>query len=299
VLAAAIVALPVAAVVIIAGVLGGGAPRVAGPSPGAPGTAAGTLAQLASRAARQPPVIPHRGQYLYIRSLSDYPAVANNTCVTHEVDHSQMWIGADASGLQRDTFGPPRFSSAADRASCHHMHAGRAIKGRQDAWFAPGCLVLAPVADLGALSTDPRVLLRQMRRYDGGPRTAAEDFVHVGDFLRNTDASPALRAALLRALALIPGVTVGTVRDHLGGAGIGVAIDHAGQRSELIFAAVTGALIGEAGSGPSAGEDYWVVYEEQRVVDVLPHPPVRLDPPCGTGGEGRMRRTSDGMLSSG
>ena len=59
---------------------------------------------------------------------------------------------------------------------------------------------------VNALSTDPGTLLVQMRRADGGPRSAGEDFVHVGDFLRETDARPALRAALYRATALIPGV---------------------------------------------------------------------------------------------
>jgi hypothetical protein len=78
--------------------------------------------------------------------------------------------------------------------------------GTSNLWFAPRCFSIGPNDDVNALSTDPRKLFVQMRRADGGPRSAGEDFVHVGDFLLETDARPALRAALYRAAAPIPGV---------------------------------------------------------------------------------------------
>ena len=61
--------------------------------------------------------------------------------------------------------------------------------GTSNLWFAARCFSLGPTNDLQSLSTNPRVLLRQMRRIDGGPDNPAEDFVHIGDFLRETDAS--------------------------------------------------------------------------------------------------------------
>jgi hypothetical protein len=57
-----------------------------------------------------------------------------------------------------------------------------------------------------SLSTDPAPLLRQIHKLDGGLNTSAEEFVNVGDALRETPIPPATRAALCRAVALIPGV---------------------------------------------------------------------------------------------
>jgi hypothetical protein len=124
--------------------------------------------------------------------------------------------------------------------------------------------------------------LRQMRRLDGGPRTAAEDFVHVGDFLRGTDARPALRAALYRAAALIPGVQLlGTVRDHDGRRGFGVAFTRHGVRNELIFSPRTAALLGEQSSGKTSGSSSWTVYLGSHLVRRVPDPsPVALTSPC-------------------
>jgi hypothetical protein len=71
--------------------------------------------------------------------------------------------------------------------------AGQSHHGRgysSHTWFGAGCLPVEPTHNWRNLSTDPHALLRQMRRIDGGPHTSAEDFVHVGDFLRNTDAPP-------------------------------------------------------------------------------------------------------------
>jgi len=123
-------------------------------------------------------------------------------------------------------------------------------------------------------STDPRKLLVQMRLADGGPRSAGEDFVHVGDFLRETDARPALRAALYRAAALIPGVRLlGTVRDHLGRSGLGVAY----RNHELIFNPQTAALMAEQ----TIGDSGWTVYLASHVVNRLPRrSPLPLTPPC-------------------
>jgi hypothetical protein len=150
-----------------------------------------------------------------------------------------------------------------------------------------------------ALSTNPRTLLQQMRRIDGGPPGPAEDFVHVGDFLRETDASPAVRAALYRAAALIPGVKLlGMVRDHLHRRGLGVAYDSHGVRHELIFNSRTSALMGEEDTGPP-GSESWAVYLTSRVVDRLPQrPPVRLSPPCVNGG-GYATHTSRGDVMTG
>jgi hypothetical protein len=139
-----------------------------------------------------------------------------------------------------------------------------------------------------------------MRRLDGGPRTAAEDFVHVGDFLRETDASPALRAALYRAAGLIPGVRLlGTVRDHNGRTGLGVALDSAGVQHELIFNPRTSALMGEADRGSTPGSDDWAVYLQLRVVSKLPKPSPRPLTPACIAGAGRGHNVPGGTVITG
>jgi hypothetical protein len=222
-----------------------------------------------------------------VRSVDDYPAFAGDSgCVISAVQHREVWIGADGSGLLRESSGPPTFSSPADQANCQKASSDvLGTAGTSNQWFAADCFELGPTNDMQSLSTDPSTLLAQMRTIDGGPLTPAEDFVHVGDFLRETDASPALRAALYRAAAQIPGVQLlGTVQDHLGRQGLGVALTTDTVRHELIFNSETAALMGEQSFGSAAGSNSWAVYLDSRLTDTLPAPsPVPLTPPCNRG----------------
>ena len=94
------------------------------------------------------------------------------------------------------------------------------------------------------------------RRIEGGPPGPAEDFVQVGDLLRETDASPALRAAIYQVAAKIPGVVaLGTVTDHAGRSGIGLAYDDHGVQSALIFDPATSALLGETDDRDRGGRE--------------------------------------------
>jgi hypothetical protein len=265
---------------------------------------AAALGRLAQIAASGPSLIPGPGQYLYVDSENDYSADASTgqtSCITYAADQRQVWIAANGSGLLQDTTAPPMFTSASDRAICSSMKPSPlTASGTSKLWFAARCFELGPGNDMQALSTNPRTLLRQMRRLDGGPAGPAEDFVHVGDFLRETDASPAVRAALYRAAALIPGVhLLGIVRDHVGRPGLGVAYDSHGVRHELIFNPKTSALMGEQDIGSAPGADAWAVYLTSRVVDRLPHqPPIPLTPPCVNGG-GYVTQTSLGDVQTG
>lgn len=259
-----------------------------GGEPGATPAAAAALERLARIVAAGPSLVPGPGQYLYVRSVNDYPAFSQGgrgqmPCVSAAVDHRQVWIAADGSGLLRESTGPATFTSAADQARCQALsHTSESAGAASNLWFAAGCFQLGPTNDMDSLSTDPGTLLAQMRTIDGGADTPAEDFVHVGDFLRETDASPALRAALYRAAALIPGVELlGTVQDHLGRQGLGVALTTDGVRHELIFNSQTAALMGEQSTGSTPGSNSWAVYLDSSLVENQPYPsPLPLDPPC-------------------
>ncbi len=277
----AAVAAVIAGVVLALGLVGSG--PSSGPSP----AVAAVLDRLARVAASGPSLVPRARQYLYVDSMSDYAAFAvggrGKACISYATDHRQIWIATDGSGLLRETSGPSTYTSLSDRALClSMMPPPTSAGGTSNLWFAARCVQLGPTNDMQEMSTNPRTLLRQMRRIDGGPPGPAEDFVHVGDFLRETDANPALRAALYRAAALIPGVHVlGLVRDHIGRLGLGVALVAHHVRNELIFDQRTAALLGEQSTGKAPGSSSWAVYLSSRLVDRVPYPaPVALTPPC-------------------
>jgi hypothetical protein len=164
--------------------------------------------------------------------------------------------------------------------------------GASNLWFAPHCFSIGRTDDGNALSTDPDTLLVQMRRADGGPRSAGEDFVHIGDLLLETYARPALRAAPYQAAALIPGVRLlGTVRDHYGRNGLGVAY----RNNVLVFNPRTAELVAER----TIGAPDWTVYLASRVVNRLPRrSPLPRTPPCGNHG-GYVTHTSAGDVQTG
>ncbi|MDX6480297.1 MAG: hypothetical protein QOG85_807 [Gaiellaceae bacterium] len=269
----AFAAAPVAAAVILGIVL-------LGSSAVAPSPAAAALNRLAHLIAAQPLDVGP-GQYLYVDSKNDYSSF-DGDCQIVRNRRRQIWIGADGSGLIRETAGPAQYTSPADRAACLRDDPTGIYQsgGTSNDWYAPQCLSLGPAhGDWSKLSTDPQTLLQQMRELDGGLPTAAEDFVHVGDFLRETNAPPDVRAALYQAAGLIPGVRLlGTVQDHDGRPGLGIAYDN----SELIFDSQTGELLAEQAAGEGG---YWAVYQPEQVVDAPPgESPLPLTPPCVNGG---------------
>jgi hypothetical protein len=294
-----VVAAVVAAVIATVALIPVGS--TSGPTP----AVAAALRQLARIAASGPSLVPGRGQYLYTHSEGRGAAFGGSgtgkECITYSTGQRQLWVGANGSGLLREQSGPDTFTSAKDRSICASMRMTR-TRGTETSnlWFAADCFQLGPARDMSALSTNPRTLLRQMRRIDGGPRDPAEDFVHVGDFLRETDASPALRAALYRAAALIPGVKLlGGVRDHMGRSGLGVELEHDHVRNELIFNRRTAALMAEQTAGDTPGSNTWTVYLKSTVVNSTPYPsPVQLTPPCHNS-EGYMNRVAGGTAMTG
>jgi hypothetical protein len=302
---AAATAVAVAVVAVLALLLptGGGGPTLA----------AAALDRLARLVAAQP-LTPRPGQYLYIASESENAGFEESpigACQTRIPEQRQIWIRTDGSGLIRETSGPGHW---VNRATCLRMERkygpGSNLRfnlsrhsGNQ--WFAPRCLSLKPsnAVDWSTLSSDPQVLLQQMRQLDGGPPTPGEDFQHIGDFLHETDAPPAVRATLLRAAALIPGVKLlGTVRDHDGRSGIGFSYPSQGpyptkgSSSELIFDPKTGELLGTQGTGPKN----WTVYLQEKVVSRLPgKPPAPLEPPCTKQGGGVSHPVPGGSITNG
>jgi hypothetical protein len=111
-----------------------------------------------------------------------------------------------------------------------------------------GSLNAATYRLLRSLPTDPHALLALIYKAERGhgPGPDQEAFVTIGDLLRDKIAPPTVAAALYRAAALIPAVTlVRNATDAIGRQGVAVARTAGGIRTELIFSKTTLKLIGE------------------------------------------------------
>ena len=101
---------------------------------------------------------------------------------------------------------------------------------------------------LASLPTDPHTLLARIYAETQGHGSNAdqEAFVTIGDLLRESVAPPNVTAALYRAAALIPGVTlVSDSVDAIGRHGVAVARDDGTTLNEWIFNSATNRLLGE------------------------------------------------------
>jgi hypothetical protein len=264
-----------------------------------PALAAGPVLQrLARVASAQPWALPGPDQYLYTATHSltgsDTVLPGGVYCQAVFQQYRQNWIAPNGAGLFREIDGPAHYLSHREAVACKSAPAQPA--GESDTWAAPGCLSIDPIP-LGGLPRNPATLRARLMtgKVEGGPPGPGEAFTQVGDLLRETDAPPALRAALYRAAAGLPGVkSLGTVPDELGRRGVGLAFDSHGTRHELIFSATTSALLAEEDEAmrsihgvemTRASVLEWSAYSAGRVVDRLPTPFPRVPtPPCVHGG---------------
>src|SRR5579863_1204461 len=195
--------------------------------------------------------IPGPGQYLYTQSqgLTSSSTMGNDKeCTVSQVEHRQIWIATNGSGAINDVRDQSKFTSAADQALCASSFNITDPSSQNSSWnnrFPAGGLAM-PTKNWKALSTDPRTLLTQVHRLDGGPDNPGEWFTNIGDFMRESDAPPAIRAALYKAAALIPGIKLfGTQTSPVGQTGLGVGFTYPNGQidAELIFDQQTARLL--------------------------------------------------------
>ena len=101
---------------------------------------------------------------------------------------------------------------------------------------------------LQSLPSDPRTLLNLLYKETAGAGQSPgqEAFTTIGDLLREAIAPPEVSAALFRAAALIPGVTVvPNAVDADGRPGVAVSFTSNGEQSEWIFDKQTLQMLGE------------------------------------------------------
>jgi hypothetical protein len=208
-------------------------------------TAVITLVAMARAAAVTPPpaVGPHQWYYLkesYKNTswviASQYWSFAANVngfpdnprpITAQSVEVQESWIAQQASqqSLVQGTRGSVRWSGSP-----------KEIVNPTDAW-------------LRSLPTDPRQLLKVLYAesgYLGGGRNDGA-FAAIGHLLSVAVLPPATEAAIYRAAALIPGVTlIPETTDMTGRPGFGIALtDSTGLQNEFIFSKATYRFLGE------------------------------------------------------
>lgn len=207
------------------------------------GLAVHLLADAATAAGHQGNPIVRDDQYEYTRTVSGGSGVPKQT--------REEWVPVAnlcRGGMIREN-GHQIAASVAGQAQ---IHVGPLPASRR-APVRLTCPEIGSVNDptyrfLASLPTDPHALLARIYHDTRGERWSpdVEAFVIIGDLLVESAAPPAVTAALYRAAALIPGVTVGqNTTDAMGRHGVTVTMNAMGRSIEWIFDPAGGRLLGE------------------------------------------------------
>ncbi|MFD4661606.1 CU044_5270 family protein [Kitasatospora sp. NPDC058444] len=207
----------------------------AGPTEPAPepvGPVAAVVLDRAAKAAEQQPATAARGdQFVYVKILDNWAKAAGEAPRTRE-----DWNSVDGGrrGLLLLDGHLPNPGGSDEHGEAEPVP------------FAG----IGSYAYVAALPTDPDALLDRIHADTAGlgPGPDEEAFRTVGDLLRQQIAPPAVSAALYRAAAKIPGVTViDSVTDAAGRAGVAVARRDGGGKveSQWIFDRADYTFLGE------------------------------------------------------
>ncbi|WP_154605408.1 CU044_5270 family protein [Arthrobacter sp. AQ5-05] len=229
---------------------------------GASAEAAQVLEATASATitASDPPVGP--GQYLKIDTKAVYPSfggLSGPPSVWLEQANGQMYVPADRNGQwtwNREARTPIVFFSdlAKERAAeGNPMGKSQVIRADKGAFYGSPQIIFngMPLDDaIKSLPRDPGRLLDVIYKqtHGLGPNAETEALISVADILRKGVIPADLRAALYKAAALIPGVTVSDRQATLDGRnGVAIGISNWGGylRQDIIVDPQNGLLIGE------------------------------------------------------
>jgi hypothetical protein len=231
-------------------------------TPGASPAATRLLAKIAGVVAAQPSPHVRNNQFWYIQSWVSYQVCIGGSggfkCSMEKPHERQIWQSVSnlcVTGLLREDGDTPLRAEPTHTSTnpLGHVQPG------------PRCPLTGGVNDptyrfLQSLPTDPHALLSLIEREMQGQQPRPEEaFTTIGDLLRESIAPPKVSAALYRAAALIPGVTVvASATDAIGRSGVAVALSYQGTRSEWIFSRQTLQYLGErdidVANGSTTGE---------------------------------------------
>ncbi|HET6506652.1 MAG TPA: CU044_5270 family protein [Baekduia sp.] len=255
--AAALAALVVALVVAL-GTSGQVEPPRRHPYATAPTTAAAALERAARGAETASPAFPRPDQFFYTKSIATYLACSMDRDASYcalSSSRREAWISQTRRGEIRTVGLGVSWPSPAERRKW--IAAGRPRLA------APGDGVTHAHPDGVYHVGDRRYSAQQMRDFDGsgaqlfrqvrdglrpgqGPSPDGEVFVLLDDALRDQPLAPRMRAAVLRALALVPGIGFdGHAKDRLGRSAFAISRVANGTRRDILLDPATGVLLGE------------------------------------------------------
>lgn len=247
---------------------------------GATAEAAEVLNNAAAATIRTSDPVVGPGQYLKIETTAVYSAssvAADGTQVAWlDKTGGQVYVPADRNGTwiwNREDRVPTTFFGEASKAAAAKMQKslakdpGPSLVGVQrapgGAFYGSEQTVVngIPLTKVSSLPKDPRALLDfiQDRTKGAGPSPEMEALITIADTLRTGVIPADVRAALYKAAALIPGVTVVDKQATLNGktgVAIGIQSPDGGARQEIIIDPATGLMIGERDVSLKATADF-------------------------------------------
>ena len=281
-----VVAAGVAAALVLSNVVG-----LAGWHGGADAAAAVALSDAAAVTIKTSDPVVGPGEYLKVSTQAVYTGTSvdakghgaaysqtQNGQMYIPSNHTDDWVWVREPSTVAKTFGPAseQAAAAAAKSESKTPEIVRAAKG---AWYN------GKPTEWGfdKLPLDPQQLLNYIYRTTVGQGVSAdgEALVFIADTLRTGVVPADLRAALYKAAAGIPGVTISDRTATLDGqTGIAFGRDESnGIRQEIIIDPITGLMIGESEvllrdnilPGVSAGESMGWTTVTTTVVDSAPH----------------------------
>ncbi|GAA2229997.1 hypothetical protein GCM10010232_15350 [Streptomyces amakusaensis] len=203
---------------------------------------------LAAAAGNRPAV--RTDQFVYVESkVAHASRSAGGGPVTLPPARSrQVWLSADGSrpGLLRVPGEPDTPLRAGGPV---HTLESRGATPRPGTLGEAGPSIGDPTHQyVASLPTDPDALLRLIRDQTRGQGQNPDQraFTAIGELLTETWAPPQVSAALYRAAAKIPGVTVtGSAVDAAGREGVAVARTAHGEQTQWVFDRTSHAFLGE------------------------------------------------------
>lgn len=277
--------LAAAATALVAAVLVGG--DVFGPAPlrgAATAQAAEVLNAAAETTIQTADLVPGPGQYLKIQSTNIWGSAAvaadGSEYEWLDTEKSTMYIPANREEewvWERSGRIPTTFFDEKSKAYASSMEPaeGYVLRGNNGGFYGtpPQQSSFPSQHALAAFPRDPNALLNEIQRQtDGkGQSKDGEALVFIADLLRTGMVPADLRAALYKAAALIPGVTVTDEQatlDGRKGIAIGRVETASHRRQDIIIDPKTGQLIGERevltepqGSMPAGTATTWTAIE--------------------------------------
>jgi RNA polymerase sigma-70 factor (ECF subfamily) len=256
--------------------------EVVRPSPGAIAEAAEVLNNAAAATIQTSDPVVGPGQYLKIDttsvnaaavSLGD-PGTGGRSVEWLDKSSDHLYVPSDQTAewiWNREARIPTTFFSEEAKAEAtkyQQTQAGDSIRMGELLRAPGGNFYRAPrllfaglplLEGVKTLPRDPQALLDTIRQLDNPDRSEAETLESIAAALQTGVVPADLRAALYKAAALIPGVTVVDREANLDGktgTAIGIEDPDRGTRMDIIIDPATGLLIGQREVRMTAGETF-------------------------------------------